>query len=363
MKRLKYIGPVPCLSLVLLVITGFPCWAQQQATLSQIVANVKANEQLYKNIDVSWQSTYLLGSPEVTFDLTITRSETKYRSVTQQNLFHVGREGEFATKGGKAKKELSLSCYDGDVTRILSNDVANVAKNRVDNPYVFRPHTWIVQSENVAVPFSLWLTGGKTLQAHPLANPYRDSNVKVKLESMEKIDVFDCVKICHEVWSSEPSPSLKSIRYFWLVPERNYLPVKYVAYSPTESKDIPISIAWTSDFREISAGIWLPFKSSMIVNDNLQARTGKSVVSHTEDCEIEQAKLDPHYDLSFYRDVVFPPGTLVYDVNTKNMATNSYVVPGNGQSYWWLYVLIALSVIVVMWFYLVRRKRRLGATA
>jgi hypothetical protein len=135
------------------------------------------------------------------------------------------------------------------------------------------------------------------------------------------------------------------------------LPIKYEGYAIRYSKDLPIGVARASDFRELAPGIWLPFKMSRTTFDDTRLHAGESVVAASLDYELEHATLEPRYDVSFFKDVPFPPGTLVHEVNAERKITNSYVIPGIEAFNWW-YLLIATGVIVLVLFYLVKRKRR-----
>ena len=107
-------------------------------------------------------------------------------------------------------------------------------------------------------------------------------------------------------------------------------------------------MAVARDFREIGPGIWLPFKYSITVYDERTIKEeNKLVVSNRREARIEKAELDPHYDLSLFRDIPMPEHAAVYEL-TGGKITRSYEIggespPQTGRSKLWL-MLFAGSV-------------------
>jgi hypothetical protein len=104
-------------------------------------------------------------------------------------------------------------------------------------------------------------------------------------------------------------------RMFWLAEDRNYLPVRELAYTYRFSKDRPVGQAVADDVREIKPGVWFPFKAEVTAYDKIQIqRTGRREVRWKERYVVERADLAPKYDREFFSKADFPPGTAVYEV-------------------------------------------------
>jgi RNA polymerase sigma factor (sigma-70 family) len=290
--------------------------------LKTVITNVRAAEALYADLDVSYRCDYRLNpdspfagkpGPGSTIIPTLT-STSRFRSVTQGERFYLDEVKEETGTNGKTTTRRYTTGYDGKLTRVLDDNVANLHHGRANEYHLFRPHVMILARAWVSFPFSLWLEGGETLSKHRLAGHYRGINHKTFVEGEEKVNGLDCVKLRCEGWgASEKSPT--TIRYLWLAPERNYMPVKTVAYAPIYSETIPLETGTASSFREIKPGVWLSFKCSLTINDEIEAREHKwAVLSNSEEWTVQRADANPKLDAAFFRDVPFPKGAVVYEV-------------------------------------------------
>jgi hypothetical protein len=211
-------------------------------------------------------------------------------------MFRFYSKDEQVIEGSGSKVSELTRAYDGEVTRVLDGQIGNVHQGRDEEQNIFRPHTFLLARSFVKVPLSQWLRG---------------ADKKVFVESTERIGSLDCVKLRCETWKDNV---LRTIRFLWIAPTRNYLPIRHVAYLTHYSRTIPITVGESTEFKELAPGIWLPYRISLTINDEWLAREGRTVTSNTETWTIRTAELDPKHDVSFFRDVTFPKGTAVYEI-------------------------------------------------
>ena len=166
------------------------------------------------------------------------------------------------------------------------------------------------------MPLSVWLRGGHDLEKHPRgALLFGDWIQKTSIESEEIVDGLICIKLRCETWDKGERPTLNTLRFLWLAPERNYLPVKTESYLPDVSLELSVGVGFAKGFREIEPGVWLPFDRAVTVYDSDKIREEKKqVFRNGDETRIEKANLHPQYDLSLFRDVPFPDGSIVYEM-------------------------------------------------
>ena len=288
--------------------------------VARIIDNVRANEELYQHLEVVVRKEYQLQSMNCA-----RTGATKTMTVTTRSVLQSGRIYVDCTTRGNALTDMdgtadksfeqaSLLGYDGEVTTRLtpSARLANVHQERFEGCDVFRAHAWLLPRAHICFPFSLWLTGGEALKKHPLAGLHKEWDSKVTYEGREDVDGLSCVKLRIAMGPA----SSRVFHVLWLAVERNYLPVRMESFAPTftNNKDHPLATARSSDFREIHAGVWLPFRRSYVVYCEVDLRKNKAVVSNTEEAYIEKVNTNPDYDLDLFR-IPIPDGTKVHEMN------------------------------------------------
>jgi hypothetical protein len=150
-----------------------------------------------------------------------------------------------------------------------------------------------------------------------------------------------------------------------LAEDRNYIPVRMRAYTPEWSNDFPVGEAEVLEMREIAPGIWFPFSAVERAYDKRTLQSEQRFqVRWQEQYVTEAVSLHPAYDTAYFRDVVFPPGTNVYEVE-DNKITRSYAQGGpsyqaRAWSWWILVVNVAVVLLALAWG--VTRRRRLNRT-
>lgn len=317
------------------------------AAMAPIVENVRVNEELYRNVEVIYLKTYRLNKdcPDVP-KFSVNQNDNSFRCVSQNGMLYVQESGAVSAVDGRSTKTSNRLGYDGELTRVLKDGVANVHDGRKEPCSVFRPHVWALSKPQMCFPLSLLLRGGADLRKFPRVGVYSEIDARPFLDGEEVVDGLRCFKIRLEEWRDGKQPFQTGLSYVWLATDRNYLPVKKVAYAFSYSKTIPIAEAIAADIREVSPGVWLPYRLTGIVYDELEIHAGRKTVNNTTEFKVETAQLDPKYDVSLFRDIPIPDGTPVYEVKNDKV-TSSYIKGGvaalkkPSRFGWWAWALIA----------------------
>jgi hypothetical protein len=358
-------GELPFWGLAILCFLGAPraAMAQDDGRMREVVENVRANEELYRNLEVRIRKHFQSGTfthPQPNY---IERAEGNARFVYQNGMVYFRNDEESKDLGGNVQKPDTLLGYDGETMRIIEqNAIANLREGWVDEPRLLRPHTMLLSvSAGVRFPLSEYLIGGKPIRVHP---NYKDVKVSVFHEGEEKIDGLRCIKIRTEYHPDAWKHDKADIRHTWLAVERNYLPVRTEARQYTMLDYAPQEVGRAEDFREIAPGVWFPFKASLVVYDGPALYYDKKLVAiNTTEWTVDQANLDPNYDVSFFRDVPIPDGMTVYVIK-GGKTVQKYVKGGmirtrpRERSWTWPAVGAALTVVGSILIYRVYRRFR-----
>jgi hypothetical protein len=298
-----------------------PVQEQAAAKLREIIANVQANEKLYENIEISFKSSYQLSQPpSPALDLVKT-GDQKTRIVLQDGMYFFRNDERQLDRAGKEQRPDTLQGFDGETTRIVEqSSIANLRKGRAVEARLFLPFCAILQGGGILFPLSSYLRDGDAKRAEK----FRNYRIVVNYLGDESIDGLRCHKIRIDHWLNgwkDQSLTGADIRYLWLAPERNYFPVKETAFGrPQKVGAHPMESGHSDNFREISPGIWFPFHTTVTVYNLQESKEGQEpIVNNIRDTAIEKAELDPHYDVSFFRDIPFADGMPVYVIENDKI--------------------------------------------
>ena len=231
------------------------------ATLKAIIENVRTNEALYQNIDVSWLVNYSLerASEQPTKSL-LRSSTTRGHLVQQQALFFVGatRESD-GNDGSRDKTRSSQEAFDGASTRILRDDaVGNVIEGRHESTLTIRPHTLILRNSFIRVPLSTYLEGAEACRGNPLGWSFRDDwkdlTSTTEFLGSEQVGSRPCVHLRITTRLNRNGKVHVHGRHdLWLAVDRNYIPLKKINFAWRDPMgDLIGQVDEVTDFREIA---------------------------------------------------------------------------------------------------------------
>jgi hypothetical protein len=337
-----------------------PILSANDDRLKQVIENVRANEALYQKIEAHVTESYRLPEPDPQappfyFTGQIKSSTSNMRTVVQDQFLYFRYEQPMELVDGTHLLHNAILGYDGQYTRRLEDKTGNLVHGPVSHPRRFRPHAWMLGNARVAFPLSVWLTGGKELQNQQGAGLYQDYCIqKVFYEKEEMTEGLHTVKLRAQQNLMDQPTFVISFTNIWLATDRNYLPVKTEGFQPVKSNTLPVEVGRVSDFREIAPGVWLPFQQSIVVYDTEKLPENKLVVENTKEATLTHVDLNPHYDISLFRDIPIPDGTLVYEVKDDKII-NSYKQGEETNPHWtpsrsWLWLWVLAGGLVLLSF-------------
>jgi len=338
--------------------------ADDGSRLSTLIENVRSQEALYADLEVKWsfsiRKEHLSGDPPGVID----SASVAFRSVRQGGLSYLKLDGSAASLEGTLVDPNFLLGYDGEVTRSFRSDgqIANVQQRRVVDSRFFTPHTIVLEHYAIGFPLSTLLQGDRAIKAHPGGRNFSSDRIETSYIGEEEVDGVTCQKVAIEwVDPKAESRTVNSRSLLWLAPLRNYLLLKEEGYNPiVDSPTIPVEVGVAKDLREMATGIWLPFAVDITIYSQLAARENRLVVDQRKSIEVEAATLTPDYDISLFRDIPFPDGSLVYNVNAEGEITGSYQKgapmdpgrPSGAKGAWILGAnlgILLLAGVIVLW--------------
>jgi hypothetical protein len=368
MPRLAWV-----LSLAILILLNSGLCADDR--LERVLANLRAWEDAYPaDIEVVIRYEYRHHDPDFLPSFLFESAQGTRRTVKQGPWLYFREEQSHRYSRGWPGTYIGTHAYDGQLTRsVLQGGPAHIFPYREEANEMFRSHTLLVNGlmSFIYFPLSVFLTGGEELQKHP-SEAAKDYRKVTRYIGEEGTDGLHCVKLrfdCFRTDKEAPSEPF-GWGHIWLAVDRNYQPVKLDYYKVLWSRDLPEGVAWASDWREISPGLWLPFQATVIgYNPEILKAEGRLVPWHTTRYVFEEVRLRPQYDVSLFRDIPIADGTHVYVMGEDNEIQGSYTQgtterpnPFLGLSlHGWLVVTLASTIIVLACLSLWWRRRALKA--
>src|SRR5262249_27849558 len=131
------------------------------------------------------------------------------------------------------------------------------------------------------------------------------------------------------------------------------------------SKDLPLEDATVETFREINPGVWFPVNVTVTVyNERVIKEENKLKVSNVMEAVADKVSLDPHYDIGYFRDINFPDGAVVYEIEGGKQV-DAYIQGGGppattSTNKWWMWIIASVVLaLAVASGYILRRRMRL----
>jgi hypothetical protein len=318
---------------------------------------------LFRNVEIEYTEEYklLLDLAKILPKNTLVSHEAnRGHLVLQDGRFYFNLTGPQVDTKDKSLDRTRVIGFDGMTNRTAQYEidasqkprgVANIRSGDPESPYF----------SDAKTPQSFGGGGGRFKLSSrldgscwlvpPLAD--RKLEQRVVLQGHESVGGLDCAKILIATKKAEQKPpqqQRESRTFFWICPERNYLPVKCASFHQENMSDHPDNLVEASEWKEIELGIWLPFRS---VSTNFENSAGL-VASNQTVVSVVRASLRPQYPASFFQNVPIPAGLVVYVVK-EGQIVESYIQGGERPSgttgAWtlvkWLLILPALCLIIM----------------
>jgi hypothetical protein len=295
--------------------------------VKEIINAVRDYEPLYRNISFECEETVeTLRPPDVKVAPSMILNEkSKSHLVLQKELTFYEQTRQGASGNGPFDFGFKQA-YDGEKILEYSHSDHQGKKGDTGNIITgLRPH--------LPAPLTPQQLGCRLMDY--VLSEYLDGSHLNKLNKMntiqettfegeESIDGLRCVKIQILLKGTTPDGKRQvDKQVLWLAPERNYLPVKTEVFVGS-FVERPFVTNQASDFREIQPGTFVPFHGEKI-NYN-QTKDGRTLPGSKTVTTVKAVDLNPQFPLTFFQDVSFPPGTLVYVQKGDNIVL-SYLQP------------------------------------
>ena len=333
--------------------------------MADLIRDVESNEKLYSNLDAKVHSEYGPGEVPIPSPMLLETSISDSQTVYQNGMLYYQCKNPMV-RADKEKYTLETHLgFDGKITRINDQNVrANIHIGYFEDPLIFRPHTVLLSNAMVSFPLSDYLRGDDYLLHYHKDTPYRNEWIlNCTVNGEENVDGLRCVKIRCDT-SRIKDGKLLNRRYLWLAEDRNLLPCKSIVFFPAFSNDVPLEECYVSRFMEVDQGIWAPvesFISSFDVNSFIKSK--KKILANQEHITITSISCYPNYPKSFFQNIAFPNGIVVY-VAKDGKIVESYVhglaktKPIARRTHWVTYLVYAttalsvLSIIILIYRYI-----------
>jgi hypothetical protein len=211
--------------------------AADKIGMETIIANLKANEQLYDNRSVRWRQSYTYVEAR---RMTSKNDRTRPIATSEEEGFCVAQNQKFflENKGnvsfiGSAKENVSRAthvrkAFDGERTRQLELTgpyVGNIYQGPAYDGRMFNPYVLPIQVR-LAIPLSTYLSGTAAIRADPRAVDFHTGNVQyvASYERDEKVAGLRCHRVIEMHTTSDPGGDSQVIckSIWWLAIDRNY---------------------------------------------------------------------------------------------------------------------------------------------
>lgn len=236
---------------LLVAAVGAPLLADM--TLEEIIENVRRNEVIYDNVDVTMRNEYEVAGgvmPKIEGGSAAARTHVRIHCVSQDGMFRLDEDGGSETAEGP-RTEDRVGAFDGEYTRLYEQHaVCKIIKGRIDDGRRIQPHILLLRPMLEArVPLSVFLSGTDAVRAHPLNAMPEGAGLRSSYKGETEVDGLQC----HEVWIEMEDKAGAAIHRheLLLAEDRNYLPVKLQSYRLKTSKEIPIAEAALTELREM----------------------------------------------------------------------------------------------------------------
>lgn len=327
-------------------------------TLAALIANVRANERLYEQIELKVRIDYAHLGPVPhaadgsTFKFTVEQHQD-VRHVAQGEKFRFDMTGSFRADGSEVEAAMDETrMFDGGHTRVLTGNIANVIDGIATSKLNLRPHMFLLSVAGHPVCLSTYLSGDVAMTAAPDVRLPESMKVESRALGPERMDGHACEKVqINHLLGGE----VISTATLWLAVDRNYIPVKLESWTFQWSSQIPIGIGAVTAFVRVDEGVWFPGEAEIKSFDPFALKRGEQRPQWRRRFGVETISLSSAHDLDFFRNLSIPNGTIVYEVGGDKKITKSFIEGGMvgprgttaAESHWLLWGNLAIGVVVI----------------
>jgi len=326
--------------------------------LDRLADEVDQQATLYQSLEVVVQGKYEALDASKLEDRHALQIVKDRRVVFQGPWMYSKSLNQIDTRSGRHVNEDVQTVYDGETTKMRTNQIANFVKGKRAEPAAdyLRPHNLVLMENFNYFPVSWLIRGGKAMKAYP-ANTYCE-NCEIVSEYLgeENKDGYNCEKIrVYNFYHDLESVNEAGYKIIWFAKERNLIPVRFECYHPTTGFLKPNQIGQVTEFTELGSGLYFP--KEIQINQFKKDRLKLTLAPHTAThYTVMKVALDPDYDRTFFQQMTFPKKTRVYHVENDKIVSEYTVDPDATFSdnlwSWLIYcsfgLLLMLIVVVII---------------
>ena len=311
---LSFLSHLGCFCLVFITFGSHQVCAEDNRLL-ELLAKISVNEVFYKNLGYRKKKEMLCVLPDIitrgSFRNNLTKKQERISHNVFQNELYSFQESVSGLSFRGRKSDFRIrQTYDGALSRQVENSDVRLISSKEPIRRMYRPHMFILGKHALGKSLAQFLICGKS----------GGYFLHVKYEGEEVVQEMDCHRIRVETWVK--GQKMRDYWLLWLAPERNYIPVRGVGYALGYSKSIPLEIVNVTGWKELAPDVWFPLQVKNVVNYEVAAAKGETVVSNITNIKMSDVSLTPNYRLKFFQDVEIPPGANIEDLR-KGKADNS----------------------------------------
>jgi hypothetical protein len=335
--------------LCLISMSGAVADAKESA--ADVLSNVVASEQLYKNRETIYDFQYEFHYMKREEPGVIKTWVGQRRFVAQGTRRYYSSTDRIPAKEGGTKYIGLVYMFDGKTSRInLQDQVVNVQDgSKLSSGVWTHPHTLILETQGL-------FSSSLSQYLSEAFRPKTDERVEAwrgRMEGHETIAGLDCVRLRFDLLDPNLRDPLRMTRILWLAVDRNYLPVRNEVYRDDSfGKFHATTISTIDEWKEIAPGIWAPLSATEQTWDAPALfEDKKEIVANTIKHRLVKSDLNPHYDDSFFQQMDIPNGIPVHELNANGDIVRTTVQGGlparPTPKRSWLYPLLSVLAMFV----------------
>jgi peroxiredoxin len=288
-----------------------------QARLAELVARVAAERRRYEALEVKAHESWKYVDPDALEQNRVTERSRTGRSVHRGNLaYSTGTAVLTFRNGGRTALSRTLA-YDGQWTRVSYGQDArqlgvDLRRGRSATDPMLResdcphhPHLLLMRDYLGMVPTL------EELLDPSAAPPSGRFACHLRPCGPAAVDGHPCVALRGELTLVSSGTSVGMI-VLYLATDRNHIPIRLEYYLQSGGRYLLRQTVSAGDFREISPGLWYPFRvTGLEFETGLRRARGWVLLVSRHDMTIDSAITPPRVDEAVFRAVTAPAGAAV----------------------------------------------------
>ena len=315
-----------------------PVAADPGTTVDKILTRLAEEEKRYDSMDIAMTTSYrLLDVVDYWQRFPLNRDDCWKSTLRQRSVFAGERlyyeEKLEKTRGdGATLSTSSQRAYDGRWLRQRNEgdqashtaNMTKLAMGQRDNVRAVGPHTLLCHAD--------FRAGDNRLSSFftPADNSYR--RWRAEYCGDEQIDDLCCYKIKYMSLAPGESSS-SSYSFLWLARDRNLLPVRREHRLSPWSDELPMSLSYVEDLREVRPGQWLPYRATELVHQTFHGAgiaLNRLLVESRRDTQVDEVAFDSPANDSLFTNIECPKGFPINVEDKQGTSIGQFVQPETG---------------------------------